>query len=40
MLRTSDAIALALRFHAPIFTYKTYLDKAGIYLKVNPNKMN
>lgn len=34
--RTSDAIALALRFHAPIFTYKNILDKAGIFLKVNP----
>jgi bifunctional DNase/RNase len=34
--RTSDAIALALRFQAPIFTYKNILDKAGIYLKVNP----
>jgi bifunctional DNase/RNase len=33
--RTSDAIALALRFHAPIFTYKNILDKAGIYLKSN-----
>ena len=33
--RTSDAIALALRFHAPIFTYKNILDKAGIYLKGN-----
>lgn len=31
--RTSDAIALALRFEAPIYTYKTILDKAGIYLK-------
>ncbi len=28
--RTSDAIALALRFNAPIFTYKNILDKAGI----------
>ena len=36
--RTSDAIALALRFNAPIFTYKDILDKAGIYLKVNPKK--
>lgn len=34
--RTSDAIALALRFAAPIFTYKNILDKAGIYLKANP----
>lgn len=33
--RTSDAIALALRFNAPIFTYKNILDKAGIFL--NPN---
>ena len=31
--RISDAIALALRFNAPIFTYKTILDKAGIFLK-------
>lgn len=36
--RTSDAIALALRFNAPIFTYKNILDKAGIYLKVNPKQ--
>ncbi|MBF0693906.1 MAG: bifunctional nuclease family protein [Flavobacterium sp.] len=36
--RTSDAIALALRFSAPIFTYKNILDKAGIYLKTNPNE--
>ncbi|RZJ63573.1 MAG: hypothetical protein EOO45_20285 [Flavobacterium sp.] len=34
--RTSDAIALALRFNAPIFTYKNILDKAGIFLKINP----
>lgn len=34
--RTSDAIALALRFAAPIFTYKNILDKAGIFLKLNP----
>lgn len=36
--RTSDAIALALRFNAPIFTYKNILDKAGIYLKTNPSE--
>lgn len=35
--RTSDAIALALRFNAPIFTYKNILDKAGIYLKTSPS---
>ena len=34
--RTSDAIALALRFNAPIFTYKNILDKAGVYLKGEP----
>ncbi|MFL9837249.1 bifunctional nuclease family protein [Flavobacterium sp. ST-75] len=38
--RTSDAIALALRFNAPIFTYKNILDKAGIYLKINPEPDN
>jgi uncharacterized protein len=36
--RTSDAIALALRFNAPIFTYKNILEKAGIIL--NPNQLN
>jgi bifunctional DNase/RNase len=36
--RTSDAIALALRFNAPIFTYKNILDKAGIFLKTPPKK--
>lgn len=36
--RTSDAIALALRFSAPIFTYKNILDKAGIYLN-NPGEI-
>ncbi len=32
--RTSDAIALAIRFQAPIFTYESILDKAGIHLKI------
>ena len=32
--RTSDAIAIAIRFLAPIYTYANILDKAGIYLKV------
>lgn len=36
--RTSDAIALALRFDAPIFTYKSILDKAGIFLKATPSE--
>ena len=38
--RTSDAIALALRFSAPIFTYKNILEKAGIFLKSNPLDSN
>jgi len=38
--RTSDAIALALRFDAPIFTYKTILDTAGIFLKTTQKKKN
>ena len=36
--RTSDAIALALRFNAPIYTYKNILDKAGIFLKFSPKE--
>ena len=32
--RTYDAIAIAVRFNAPIYTYENILDKAGIYLKV------
>ena len=32
--RTSDAIAIAVRFLAPIYTYENILDKAGIYLKI------
>jgi len=32
--RTSDAIAIAVRFLAPIYTYENILDKAGIYLKL------
>lgn len=34
--RTSDAIALALRFNAPIFTYKDILNQAGIHLQTTP----
>jgi len=32
--RTSDAIALALRFNASIFTYESILEQAGIILDV------
>jgi len=30
--RTSDAVALAIRFNAPIFTYENILEKAGVFL--------
>lgn len=30
--RTSDAVALAIRFKAPIYTYASILDKAGVIL--------
>jgi len=33
--RTSDAIAIAVRFLAPIYTYENILNKAGIYLKLD-----
>ena len=32
--RTSDAVALAIRFDAPIYTYKVILDQAGINLNI------
>jgi len=31
--RTSDAVALALRFNCPIYTYESILDQAGIILE-------
>ena len=33
--RTSDAVALALRFHCPIYTSEEILQKAGIVLEVD-----
>ena len=36
--RTSDAISLALRFSAPIFTYKNILEKAGVILNIDSEK--
>jgi len=36
--RTSDAIALATRFKAPIFTYENILDKAGVELQEKEEK--
>ena len=38
--RTSDAIALATRFDAPIFTYENILDKAGVYLKLKDEEID
>jgi bifunctional DNase/RNase len=38
--RTSDAIALAIRFNSPIFTYENVLAKAGIIIKPNDSKKN
>ena len=32
--RSSDAIALAIRFEAPIYTYENILQQAGVVLKV------
>jgi len=32
--RSSDAIALAIRFEAPIYTYENTLEKAGVVLKI------
>jgi bifunctional DNase/RNase len=39
--RTSDAVALAIRFNAPIFTYAEILDNAGVILnEKSPNSKN
>ena len=32
--RSSDAVALAIRFEAPIYTYENILEKAGVIIKV------
>ena len=36
--RTSDAVALAIRFHAPIFTYENILAKAGYKEDIDQSK--
>ncbi|MGC6469961.1 MAG: bifunctional nuclease domain-containing protein [Flavobacteriales bacterium] len=36
--RTSDAVAIAIRFKAPIFTYEAILSKAGIVLDKDVSK--
>ncbi len=33
--RTSDAVALSLRFNCPIYTYESIIESAGIVLDVN-----
>ena len=38
--RTSDAVALAIRFNAPIYTYKVILDQAGINLNVEKRDLS
>ena len=35
--RTSDAIALAVRFNCPIFTYETVLAAAGVSIEEEPD---
>ncbi len=36
--RTSDAVALAIRFGCPVYTYKEILDSAGVILKESGSK--
>lgn len=36
--RTSDALALAVRFGCPIYTYDTILDQAGIMMEGEEKK--
>jgi len=38
--RTSDAVALAIRFNAPIYTYKTILDQAGININIDAEEQS
>ncbi len=38
--RTSDAIALAVRFNAPIYAYEHVVEKAGIHLDVIEEEEN
>lgn len=36
--RTSDAVALSLRFNCPIYTYESIIESAGIVLDVNQDQ--
>jgi bifunctional DNase/RNase len=38
--RTSDAIALAVRFDAPVYTYEFIMEQAGIILEGNPDEQH
>ena len=38
--RTSDAVGLAIRFDAPIYTYKVILDQAGINLNIEQRDLS
>ncbi|WP_303849678.1 bifunctional nuclease family protein [Apibacter mensalis] len=37
--RTSDAIALAVRFEAPVYATKEILEKAGVYTEMNEDEL-
>ncbi len=37
--RTSDALAIAVRFDAPIFTFESILDSAGLQMDENASKI-
>lgn len=37
--RTSDAIALAVRFEAPVYATKEILEKAGVYMEMNVDEL-
>lgn len=36
--RTSDAIALAVRFNCPVYTYEHILSSAGVHLEIDDKK--
>ena len=38
--RTSDAVALAIRFNSPIFTYESILSQAGIIMEEKTTEVN
>ena len=38
--RTSDAIALAVRFEAPIYATKKIMEEAGVYMEMKEDNLN